>query len=199
MTLRYAAADQSSAAAGDRPRRPAPGSAKDAGGRRRPPQLDGQLKLGELQAQMLRLGRVGRPSGEAGRAQAPGMAAHVATRSGTRPRRPGADRCAATSQSMNSAPSLARRFRARSSSAPISWACCEALSGDRLGEAEVPADRYRPIEDGWFSSNFGWRIDPFSGQKSFHRRHRFSVEVRDRDRCGRRWQGYLRGRASGLW
>lgn len=25
-----------------------------------------------------------------------------------------------------------------------------------------------PIQDGWFSSNFGWRIDPFSGQKTFH-------------------------------
>jgi murein DD-endopeptidase MepM/ murein hydrolase activator NlpD len=25
-----------------------------------------------------------------------------------------------------------------------------------------------PIEDGWFSSNFGWRIDPFTGQKGFH-------------------------------
>jgi murein DD-endopeptidase MepM/ murein hydrolase activator NlpD len=25
-----------------------------------------------------------------------------------------------------------------------------------------------PIIDGWFSSNFGWRIDPFTGQKSFH-------------------------------
>jgi murein DD-endopeptidase MepM/ murein hydrolase activator NlpD len=25
-----------------------------------------------------------------------------------------------------------------------------------------------PIEDGWFSSNFGWRIDPFTGQRAFH-------------------------------
>jgi len=25
-----------------------------------------------------------------------------------------------------------------------------------------------PIADGWFSSNFGWRIDPFTGQRSFH-------------------------------
>jgi murein DD-endopeptidase MepM/ murein hydrolase activator NlpD len=25
-----------------------------------------------------------------------------------------------------------------------------------------------PIEDGWFSSNFGWRVDPFNGEKSFH-------------------------------
>jgi murein DD-endopeptidase MepM/ murein hydrolase activator NlpD len=25
-----------------------------------------------------------------------------------------------------------------------------------------------PVEGGWLSSSFGWRIDPFSGQKSFH-------------------------------
>ncbi len=25
-----------------------------------------------------------------------------------------------------------------------------------------------PVEEGWFSSNFGWRIDPFTGEKSFH-------------------------------
>ena len=34
-----------------------------------------------------------------------------------------------------------------------------------------------PIEDGWFSSNFGWRIDPFSGQKSFHEGIDFPSEV----------------------
>src|SRR5262249_55195775 len=25
-----------------------------------------------------------------------------------------------------------------------------------------------PIADGWFSSNFGYRIDPFTGQSAFH-------------------------------
>ena len=25
-----------------------------------------------------------------------------------------------------------------------------------------------PVQDAWFSSNFGWRIDPFTGQKTFH-------------------------------
>ncbi len=34
-----------------------------------------------------------------------------------------------------------------------------------------------PIEEGWFSSNFGWRIDPFSGQKSFHEGIDFPSEV----------------------
>lgn len=34
-----------------------------------------------------------------------------------------------------------------------------------------------PIEDGWFSSNFGWRIDPFSGQKAFHEGIDFPANV----------------------
>lgn len=25
-----------------------------------------------------------------------------------------------------------------------------------------------PVEGGWYSSNYGWRIDPFSGQRAFH-------------------------------
>ena len=25
-----------------------------------------------------------------------------------------------------------------------------------------------PVEGGWYSSNFGWRIDPFTGQRAFH-------------------------------
>ena len=33
-----------------------------------------------------------------------------------------------------------------------------------------------PIEDGWFSSNFGWRVDPFSGEKSFHEGIDFPAE-----------------------
>lgn len=26
----------------------------------------------------------------------------------------------------------------------------------------------RPVDTGWYSSNYGWRIDPFTGQKAFH-------------------------------
>ncbi|TMH02977.1 MAG: M23 family metallopeptidase [Betaproteobacteria bacterium] len=33
-----------------------------------------------------------------------------------------------------------------------------------------------PIQDGWFSSNFGWRIDPFNGEKSFHEGIDFPAE-----------------------
>ena len=50
--------------------------------------------------------------------------------------------------------------------------------GDRLAilEAMLLRDRVkmrgqpsmRPVSVGWYSSNFGWRIDPFSGKQAFH-------------------------------
>ena len=50
--------------------------------------------------------------------------------------------------------------------------------GDKLGvlESMFMADRARkkliptmlPVQGGWHSSNYGWRIDPISGQRAFH-------------------------------
>ena len=34
-----------------------------------------------------------------------------------------------------------------------------------------------PVEGGWYSSNFGWRIDPFSGMRAFHEGMDFMAEV----------------------
>ena len=34
-----------------------------------------------------------------------------------------------------------------------------------------------PIIDGWYSSNFGWRIDPFTGQNSMHEGIDFTAET----------------------
>lgn len=34
-----------------------------------------------------------------------------------------------------------------------------------------------PITDGWYSSNFGWRIDPFTGQNSMHEGIDFTAET----------------------
>lgn len=34
-----------------------------------------------------------------------------------------------------------------------------------------------PVERGWYSSNFGWRIDPFSGARAFHEGMDFMAEV----------------------
>lgn len=50
--------------------------------------------------------------------------------------------------------------------------------GDRLGilDSLFTLERARkqliptmvPVEGGWYSSNYGWRIDPFTGQRAFH-------------------------------
>jgi murein DD-endopeptidase MepM/ murein hydrolase activator NlpD len=50
--------------------------------------------------------------------------------------------------------------------------------GDKLGilESSLTLDSARkklvptilPVIGGWYSSNFGWRIDPFNGQRAFH-------------------------------
>ena len=34
-----------------------------------------------------------------------------------------------------------------------------------------------PVEGGWYSSNFGWRIDPFNGVRAFHEGMDFMAEV----------------------
>ena len=33
-----------------------------------------------------------------------------------------------------------------------------------------------PVDGGWYSSNYGWRIDPFSGQRAFHEGIDFMAE-----------------------
>jgi murein DD-endopeptidase MepM/ murein hydrolase activator NlpD len=33
-----------------------------------------------------------------------------------------------------------------------------------------------PVEGGWHSSNYGWRIDPFTGQRTFHEGIDFMAE-----------------------
>jgi murein DD-endopeptidase MepM/ murein hydrolase activator NlpD len=46
----------------------------------------------------------------------------------------------------------------------------EPLAGLAALDAASPKFRptLAPIIDGWFSSNFGYRIDPFTGMQSFH-------------------------------
>jgi len=37
---------------------------------------------------------------------------------------------------------------------------------DRLSKKMLPS--VSPVESGWYSSKFGWRIDPFTGKRAFH-------------------------------
>jgi murein DD-endopeptidase MepM/ murein hydrolase activator NlpD len=58
--------------------------------------------------------------------------------------------------------------------------------GDKLGilESLFRLDRAKqqfvptmmPVEGGWYSSNYGWRIDPFTGQRAFHEGIDFMAE-----------------------
>ena len=43
----------------------------------------------------------------------------------------------------------------------------EAMSVQQQAK-KVALPSSRPVTTGWYSSNFGWRIDPFTGQKAFH-------------------------------
>jgi murein DD-endopeptidase MepM/ murein hydrolase activator NlpD len=40
------------------------------------------------------------------------------------------------------------------------------LMRERVSKKMLPS--VSPIENGWYSSNFGWRIDPFTGRNAFH-------------------------------
>ncbi|MBZ0091733.1 MAG: M23 family metallopeptidase [Sulfuricellaceae bacterium] len=44
-----------------------------------------------------------------------------------------------------------------------------------LSKAALPTSR--PVETGWYSSNFGWRVDPFTGKNAFHEGVDFMSEV----------------------
>ena len=45
---------------------------------------------------------------------------------------------------------------------------------DRVRKELVPT--MMPVEGGWYSSNYGWRIDPFPGQRAFHEGLDFMAE-----------------------
>ena len=40
------------------------------------------------------------------------------------------------------------------------------LMQDQLSQKLLPS--VAPVKDGWYSSNFGWRVDPFNGQSAMH-------------------------------
>lgn len=49
------------------------------------------------------------------------------------------------------------------------------LMQDSLNKGLLPS--VAPIVDGWFSSNFGWRIDPFTGRNAMHEGVDFMVQA----------------------
>ena len=81
--------------------------------------------------------------------------------------------------------------------------------GDKLGvlESLLTLDSARkkliptmlPVQRGWHSSNYGWRIDPFNGQRAFHEGIDFIAEHGNGDTRGGRRRRRLLGLPPAVW
>jgi murein DD-endopeptidase MepM/ murein hydrolase activator NlpD len=140
------------------------------------------MKLGDLQAQMLRLDNLGERL-----ASLAGLKPQELP-TGLKPQEPPALEPRSIPGRGGPAPTLGRDFTVDEFTAMLGQLSRQVDErSDQLGvlEALVVTDSANkkflptllPIEDGWFSSNFGWRIDPFNGQKTFHEGIDFPAEV----------------------
>jgi murein DD-endopeptidase MepM/ murein hydrolase activator NlpD len=132
------------------------------------------IKLGDLQAQMLRLDGLGeRLAKLAGLKpqELPGI-----FQPGTVPGRGGPAPTQSRDLSLDEFRSLLSQLTQEVDQRSDQLGMMEALLvTDSANKKFLPT--LKPIEDAWFSSNFGWRIDPFSGQKAFHEGIDFPAEV----------------------
>jgi len=120
------------------------------------------MKLGQMQAQLLRLEALGdRLTKQAGFKpqefmfdQAPGRGGPVSSLP---------QRELSLNEFGDQVDKLAKDLNDRTDQLAILES---ALMQDRLKKKLVPS--VPPVNTGWFSSNFGWRIDPFTGQNAFH-------------------------------
>ena len=140
------------------------------------------MRLGELQAQVLRLDGSRRAPRQDRRPETTGTAVGLpgcgpGARRRARRRLPARDLTRArVLRRCSQVASPSRSTCARTSSAVL-----EALLMQDSVEPQVPAVA-PPISDGWYSSNFGYRIDPFTGQQRVSRRRRLSRRRRYADR-----------------
>jgi len=132
------------------------------------------VRLGELQAQVMRLDGLGErlakvaglkpqelPSLQSG--QVPG-------RGGAESSMPARDLSVAEFSELVA--KLSRQVEQRSDQLGVLEAL---LVQDSANRKFLPT--FAPIVDGWYSSNFGYRIDPFTGQQSFHEGIDFPAET----------------------
>ena len=122
------------------------------------------VRLGELQAQMLRLENVGeRLARTAGLkpAELPSMDSKVPGRGGAISSLPSRDLTMA--QFGGLVDTLSKEMSLRQDQFSVLETM---LVHDSANRKFMPTGL--PILDGWFSSNFGYRIDPFTGQQSMH-------------------------------
>jgi murein DD-endopeptidase MepM/ murein hydrolase activator NlpD len=133
------------------------------------------VRLGELQARMLRLDNLGeRLAKSAGLKPQELQALQV----GAAPGRGGAETSTVPSRNLTllefteMLDKLARQVDARTDQLNVLEALLLQSSASRKFLPTLP-----PILDGWFSSNFGYRIDPFTGQRAFHEGIDFPAET----------------------
>lgn len=127
------------------------------------------VRLGELQAQMLRLENIGdRLAQSAGLKpqELPGPPG----RGGAPSSLPSRDLSVGEFRDLVNG--LAKQMDVRSDQFSVLEAL---LVHDSANRKFLPT--LFPILDGWYSSNFGWRIDPFTGQQSMHEGIDFPAEA----------------------
>ena len=131
------------------------------------------IRLGELQAQMLRLEGLGeRLAKTAGLKpqELPSM------QPGTAPGRGGAESSMPSRNlSMREFGDLVEQLTRQMDTRSDQLSVLEALLVHDSANRKFLPTLY-PIVDGWYSSNFGYRIDPFTGQQSMHEGIDFPAE-----------------------
>jgi len=130
------------------------------------------LKLGDLEAQVMRLDSLGdRLAGVAG------LKPQELPAKGIAPARGGAASTSMPSRDLSVddfgalLDTLGRKVDQRTDQLSV----LEALLIQTSASLKFLPSRY-PINEGWYSSNFGYRIDPFSGQQSYHEGVDFPAE-----------------------
>jgi murein DD-endopeptidase MepM/ murein hydrolase activator NlpD len=132
------------------------------------------IKLGELQAQMLRLDGLGERL-----AQMAGLKPHELpppVEPGKAPGRGGPAPTLGQDLSVDEFGSLLGQLSQQVEQRSDQLGVLEGLLLNTSARKKF-LPTLSPIEDGWFASNFGWRIDPFTGQKAFHEGIDFPAET----------------------
>jgi len=131
------------------------------------------VRLGELQAQMLRLDSLGERL-----AKSAGLKPQELQALQSPPGRGGAESSIVPPRNLTllefteMLDRLARQVDGRTDQLNVLEALLLQNSTSRRFLPTLP-----PILDGWFSSNFGFRIDPFTGQRAFHEGIDFPAET----------------------
>ena len=184
------------AAAGNRAGRPAGGSAR--GEERVQGHLNAMaLRLGELQARVMRLDGLGERL-----AKSAGLKPQElpSLQSGAVPGRGGAvSSMPSRNLSMQDFSDLVEKLARQVDERTDQMCGARSPRSCRTRPTASSCRRNIPIVDGWYSSNFGYRIDPFTGQQSMHEGIDFPAETGTSIVAAASGKVADRGMASPVW